>query len=189
MINYLENTQNIAGKIKPEFLFLQKELSELITSIILTTEAKITNLINNHFLNNAAVIKKSQNTIKKLILEITDNFFNNLYLDVQSIIFNDKRNINITLVNFILHISKLSDFGPHRVIDRLYKITSKIHLNINRDLLDDNDFDTSILKIINTEFKKYDILHSFSVNSEDNIDFLKIDYNDKLYNNNYKQKL
>lgn len=180
----LETSNRFESNVKSEFLFLQNKVSELITLFILSIEEKITKTLQLCLVDNIALFNKCSHKINRLITETTNYLFNTLYFDVQNKLYNDNFIVNNNIVDIILTISRIAEFGADRVIDRLYKVTKTIHSKINRNnLLFENaiDFDKSILKEINTNLGKYDILHIFSANQDDNQDFKKINYNEKIY--------
>lgn len=147
----------------PSLLLFQKDLTELITSIILDHETTFFNIISIYF--NLNILSSPSSTIIYMIKEITINFFNKLFLDIQN-----KNETSITIL--IIKLSKKMNYEPYILLNRLIHIILDLHLQISREKLIINNLNLylkSVLDQINIYLLSCPLLELFLKKSNHNI--------------------
>ena len=150
------------------YVNLQNNIIELVTLVIIKHEEEFYHLIEKFFNDRKKnILGTSSSIITQMISKTTNKFFSKVFFDIQ----NKKKS---DLVNYILNICKLTDYGSHILLDKLIKFTISLHTNIKRENLNLDNLDKykeDVLKEININLKLFDITQIFSKGSDD-IDFI-----------------
>lgn len=157
--------------INPKLQKLQSLVTEFITSVILKHEKEYYNLVFKMYKEHAEyLLGTTQNTIISTICTLTKTFYNKLYHSFQK---NDQSNGS---VKFIQEMVSYTDYGPHILLDKLFRITIDIHLDIIREelIVDETvekPFDVyydSLSIQLNKKLVSYNLLNALSKNDDDN---------------------
>lgn len=151
-----------------EYINLQNNIIELVTLVIIKHEEEFYHLIEKFFNDRKKnILGTASSIITQMISKTTNKFFSKVFFDIQ----NKKKS---DLVNYILNICKLTDYGSHILLDKLIKFTISLHTNIKRENLNLDNLDKykdDVLKEININLKLFDIIQIFSKGADD-IDFI-----------------
>lgn len=155
-------------KINETHIAFQKEIVEVITSLILKCENDLLALVLEHALSFAENIlgKTCQKNVDLIVTYHTD-IFNKYYFDVQ-----EKKDVShVKLVN---DLSAYMNYGPHILLKKMFEFILDLHLDVVREKLDLNDVDgyeMSVLKQINELIVTRNIIEFFSATKSDSIPF------------------
>ncbi|BCS82917.1 hypothetical protein QLL95_gp1206 [Cotonvirus japonicus] len=170
--------------INEKLTALQKYATEFIVEVILRHEKEYYDLIEK---NIGREYLKSQlcstnNIIITAICELTMKFYNKLYHDYQNKIKNG-------LTQMIDNMNKYTDYGPHVLLDKLFRVTIDVHIEIQREhLIINNEYNYDIYeKSINTEIYlvlvPYNLLNALSLSATDDTgDFIIVPNDHKVFN-------
>ena len=135
----------------PKLIQLQKDLTELITSIIIKHEMELCTFIDTNFPDSSDILTTNNNTIPLLINEVNNKFFQKVNLLEPT-----------HLTNLITTMAAIIDCEPSAFITKLKSITENIHLQIARTQLSRVDNDTythTLLNQLNLIFSTINFLH------------------------------
>lgn len=149
---------------------IRKNIVDFITDVILRHEQFIYELVEKNMKSDMAnILNKSNITIYQLISTLTDDFFNNLYFDIQNEVVSD---VTTTIKNLASEL----DYGPHILLNNLYKITVDAHFEIPREeLIITDKIDTYLNRIvmhINGYIMTKNIYEIFDKHDGDDIQFV-----------------
>jgi hypothetical protein len=166
--------------IDPKLIKLQKEVTEFITSVILNHEKEFYNLIKLHFENNLSqILGLTCNTIIEMITSTTTKFYNKIYYNIQHSIPNP-------IADIIIEMCEYAGYGPHILLDKLFRLTYDIHIEIVREKLDtENDFDIyqkTVLNQLNLYLPTINLLHLLSKDEFDDSEFAQIPDGQNAFN-------
>ena len=117
---------------------------------------------------------------------LTKNFYNNLYHDVK------KRNLKVPIVQIIIGLLELVDYGFHILLDKLFRITVDVHMDIDRQKLTIRDeangnqyetnsdqysldiFEKTLSIQINLVLKSYNLSYALSRHKKDNVEYVDV---------------
>lgn len=159
------------AKIDSKLYKLQQEVTEFITSVILKHEKEFYELVKNN-LEGAYenILGYTRNYIIEMITTITTKFYNQIYNNIQ-------HNIKTPITTLICEMTEYADYGPHILLDKLFRLTLDAHLDIIReDLIFDNIdlYNKSILCQLNIYLSSRNLLHIMSKGVDENGSFIDI---------------
>lgn len=165
---------------------LQAEVTEFVTSIILKHESEFYILVSKIFPDKInKILGSTCASIIQMITETTEKFYNMLYMNVQKFIINTESHHKNIMVDYFLSFSKLCDYGPHILLDKLMRLTLEIHLDINREcLITDNAdiYSKKILEQTNIGLLSHNLLHILSKGPNDDNEFVVVPDDNKPFN-------
>ena len=149
--------------IDPKLVSLQEDVTGFITSVILLNEQKIYDMISKNFADKKeGLLCNTTSTIISLITEITNDYFNKLYFEVQEYIVDNRNDSRLSeRVKFILGLTKLAGYEAHILLDKLIGITYGIHIDVVREELDASSskiYMDNVLHQINNNLSKYNMI-------------------------------
>lgn len=159
------------AKIDPTLINLQKDVTEFVTSVILKHEKDFYELVKNNF-NGAYenILGYTRNYIIEMITRTTTKFYNQIYADIQ-------HNKKTPLTTLICEMTEYAKYGPHILLDKLFRLTLDAHLDIIREdlIFDDMDlYNKSILCQLNIYLSSRNLLHVMSKGMDENGPFVII---------------
>ena len=189
VIDYLEEDPSFPkAQIDSRHLDLQKEVVDFITSVILNHEIEFYQLVEKIFPTKLKDLLESTGpSIIQMIVETTNKFYNKIYYDIQH-----KNPTPLAIA--ILDMCKLTDYGPHILLDKLLRLTLEIHLDVIREELvvnynssraDNNPYDIyqkSVLTQINIKFRSHNLVHIMAKGEDEDTDFVDIPEGEYAFN-------
>lgn len=161
--------------IDPKLLKLQLKIPEIVSSIILENESYFYDLVRENFRDKMEyILGTTCSVIIEMITEINNQFFNKRYKELQN-------NESTPFVGLLQKLGKWTDYGPHILLEKLFRLTFDAHIELNREqlVLDNLDiYKKSLLTQINIYMLSKNLMHIFSKGGDDDIDFVNIP-NDK----------
>lgn len=148
--------------IDPTLILLQKEVVEIVTTVIVTIEKEFWELIQAESPENFDILFDNTVTMVEMISESLNNFFDKLYFYIQDRDFTENTK---NLIDFIENMSSYSKINTNCLLEIIFKITVDVHTDILRDQLSDVNFESyvqTILNQINLYFQQNDILQNLS---------------------------
>lgn len=159
--------------IDPKLYKLQGDVTEFVTSVILKHELDFFNLISLLFPDKINdILCNTCESINEMIMESTCHFYNKIYREIQN-------KIPSQLSQTIMEICEYTDYGPHILLDKLFRLTLDIHLEIVREklFLENNDLDLYqklVLNQINVYLLSHNLLHILSKGPDEDIPFVEV---------------
>ena len=112
-----------------ETLKFHSELQEFISGVIMQHEKSLRRVIEGNFPEKLFELMGTTNpTLISMITEINMDLYNRIFDDIQAGVTND-------LVELVLDINKRSTYGVHVLLDKLFRLTFDIHIDISRENL------------------------------------------------------
>lgn len=155
-----------------DIIKLQEQAVEFVTSVILRHEKCFYDLIEKtNKLLLKSILGTNNQSILSMIITSTDLFYNSLYMDIQN-------KIVTPLTTIINQMTTLAEYGPHVLLDKLYKLTINCHSEISRDELivksGPEKYMERILTQINTYLVTKNTTSIFSKSDGEDIPFVVI---------------
>ena len=155
--------------IDPRLIKLQRDVTEFVTSVILKHEAEFYILITKFFPEKIENLLASTNrSVIEMIKETTVKFYNELYMNIQNKIETPKSIL-------ITEMCEFADYGAHILLDKLFRLTLDIHIDIERERLvtsNRDNYSNSILVQINLYLLSKNLLQFFAKNEGEDIPFV-----------------
>lgn len=168
------------ASVDPKLIKLQKDVTEFITSVILKHEKEFYQLVTNKFDSKYEdILGYTRDYIIEMITNTTTKFYNKIYFDVQN-----KTNSPLTI--FVLEMCEYADYGPHILLDKLFRLTLDAHLEISREDLifsnNNNDlYQKSVLSQINIYLLSRNLLHVLSKGIDESEPFMNVPENEQPF--------
>ena len=151
------------ASIDAKLISLQKAVTEFLASVIVRHELafyqaiKITNIDNVQ-----AILGTTNQTINNMIAASVMNFYNGLYRDIVE----SRPNTN---TEYIFMMCDLATYGPHILLDKLFRLTIDIHFDVIRENLSTSNlqkstsnYEATIINAINICLQNKNLLHILS---------------------------
>lgn len=159
------------AKIDPKLIQLQKDVTEFVTSVILKHEKDFYQLVKDNFnCQYENILGYTRDYIIEMITKATTKFYNQIYSDIQN-----KRQTPLTTL--VYDMTEYTNYGPHILLDKLFRLTLDAHLDVVReDLVFENMdlYDKSVLCQINIYLSSRNLLHVMSKGVDENGPFVDI---------------
>lgn len=165
----------------PKMLTLQGEVVDFVTSVILKHEKEFYQLVQKIFPSKLEYLLGSTGpSIISMITEITKEFYNKIYYDIQHKIESDTAKL-------VLKICQNTDYGPHILLDKLLRLTFEVHLDVVREQLvvqnDDYDlYQKSVLNQINVVLLSKNLPHIMTKCYDEDTEFVNIPEGENAFN-------
>lgn len=159
--------------IDPKLYKLQKDVTEFVTSIILKHELDFLGIISQNFPDKIDdILCNTCESINEMIMETTCHFYNKIYREIQN-------KIPSQLSHTIMEMCECTNYGPHILLDKLFRLTLDAHLEVVREQLswENNDSDLYqklILNQVNVYLLSHNLLHILSKGPDEDIPFVEI---------------
>ena len=157
---------------------LQAEVTEFVTSVILSHERYFYHVCTTHFPDiRDDILTKTTKTIIQFIVDATNTFYNQIYADMQDA-------HHTTLVKSVEEMSQYAEYKPHVLLDKLIRLTIDVHIDVVREQLATNTVDLylqTVLNQINTHLLSCNLLHVLSKGPTDDDPFVAIPPEQKAF--------
>lgn len=152
------------------FIQLQEKTCEFVTAVTLEHEKKFFNLVTNHFPDRLELLNQTNPTIIEMIVAAIKKFYCSIYYDIQ----NNTRSVNLDSLS---DIGCFADYPLHILLDKLFRLTLDMHLDIIRENLSVDNieiFTDTLLDEINRYFKDKNIFHIMAKGENDDEPFVPV---------------
>ena len=163
--------------IEPDMLALQDKVAAFVTDVIILSEKTFYQLSDTlekqNLSTKEAILCHTQKAITKMISLTIETFYNNFYKMIQTEI-TDGKSSCFTEVTQIKDMAKLGGYGPHILLDKLFRLTIDMHYEIIRENLDVTSQEVyvkTVLNQINVYLMSSNLLHWMSKGPDDDIPF------------------